>query len=271
MANAPICPPGNSSGGPDRPLLSPSGALVVILLAVLMLLVGGALFLRQFNAAPTPVAAVPATVVASAPTTSAAPTTAPRTLAPATLPPATNPAATAIATAVPTVAPTPQPTLAVAASATQAAAAPADQTSEQSPLPTVAPELRREIETAYTQYWDARAQAVWTLDPAPLDAVATGDELQALKQDVDQLRSEGRAIKAEVQHQYTVVRVDGEQAQVLDRFRDFSIYVDPDTKQPLAGQVRPDEANAPLNTALYYMRTEDGAWKVERGERYANN
>src|SRR5262249_8227672 len=155
-----------------------------------------------------------------------------------------------LAAAKPTAAPTAQPT-SVLTSAAQPAAAPAGQTAAESPLPTVAPELRREVETAYTQYWDARAQAVWTLDPAPLDAAASGGELRALRQDAEQLRREGRAIKAEVQHQYTVVRVDGDQAQVLDRFRDFSIYVDPDTKEPLPGQVRPDEANAPLNTALY--------------------
>ena len=109
------------------------------------------------------------------------------------------------------------------------------------------------------------------MDPTVLDDVATGDELAALKRDVDGLRAEGRAIKTEVQHQFTVVRVDGDEAQVLDRFRDFSIYVDAQTKQPLPGEVRPDEASAPLNTALYYMRKVDGAWKVERGERYANN
>ena len=138
-------------------------------------------------------------------------------------------------------------------------------------MPTVAPELRREVETAYSQYWDARSQATWTLDPAVLDEVATGEELAALKRDVDGLRAEGRAIKTEVQHQFTVVRVDGDEAQVLDRFRDFSIYVDSQTKQPLPGEVRPDEASAPLNTALYYMRRVDATWKVERGERYAND
>src|SRR5689334_25354009 len=77
MANAPSGPPGASNGGPGGPLLSPSVALVVILLAVLVLLVGGALFLRQLNAPPTPVAVAPTMVVASAPTVGAAPTSAP--------------------------------------------------------------------------------------------------------------------------------------------------------------------------------------------------
>jgi hypothetical protein len=142
------------------------------------------------------------------------------------------PTATARPTPAPTTQPTPQAT-----SATQPNS-PGSQAAEQSPLPTVAPELRREIETAYTQYWDARAQAVWTLDPAPLDDVATGDELLALRRDVEQLRSEGRAIRAEVQHQYTVLSADGDQAQVADRGRDFSIYVDASMKEPLPGRHR---------------------------------
>jgi hypothetical protein len=159
----------------------------------------------------------------------------------------------------------------LATPAPQPTAVPGGQPTEPSVLPSVAPELRREVETAYSQYWDARAQAVWTLDPAPLDDVATGDELLALRRDVQQLRGEGRAIKAEVQHQFTVVSVDGDEAQVADRFRDFSIYVDPSTKKPLPGQVRPDEANAPLSTILYFLRNEGGTWKVERGERHVNS
>jgi hypothetical protein len=95
--------------------------------------------------------------------------------------------------------------------------------------------------------------------------------LLALRRDVDQLRAENRAIKTEVQHQYTVVRVDGDEAQVADRLRDLSIYVDASTKEPLPGQVRPDEANAPLSTIVYFLRNEAGTWKVERGERHVNS
>jgi hypothetical protein len=267
--NAPMGTRQTSTGGPERPLLSPFVAFVVILLAVLVLLAGGGLFLRQLTAPPMPVAAAPTTGLGSAPTLAAAPTAPPQTQAPATLAPAANPNAAPTAIARPTLAPTAQPT--PRATSATLPTVPGGQAAEQSPLPTVAPELRREIETAYTQYWDARAQAVWTLDPVPLDDVATGGELLALRRDIEQLRTEGRAIKAEVQHQYVVIRVDGDVAQVLDRLRDFSIYVDPASKQPLPGQVRPDEANAPLTTSLYFLRNVDGTWRVERGDAYAND
>jgi hypothetical protein len=266
--NAPTRTPGTSGGGPDRPILSPWVALVAILLGVLVLLVGGGLFLRQLTAPPAPVAAVSTTVPGFVPTVSAAPTTPPQTLVPATLPPAANPTAEPRPTSAPTPASTAQPTP-LLTSAPQFTEAPAQ--ADQTPLPTVEPELRREIEAAYTQYWDARAQAVWTLDPVPLDDVAAGEELLALRRDVEQLRSEGRAIRAEVEHQYTVLAVDGDQAQIADRGRDFSIYVDASTKEPLAGQARPDEASAPLTTSLYFLRRTDGKWKVERGEAHAND
>src|SRR5207237_4783384 len=105
----------------------------------------------------------------------------------------------------------------------------------------------------------------------PLDDVAIGDERLALQRDVAQLRSQGRAIRAEVQHEYTVLSVDGDEAQVADRGRDFSIYVDASTKEALPGQVRPDEASAPLSAIVYFLRKESGSWKVERGERHVND
>ncbi len=252
----------------QRPLLSWPLAVAAIVVALVVVLAGGSLLLRQLTVpAGTPLGTVPATVVTPGVTAAAIPTAAAPTLAPATLPPAPGAVSTARPTTVPTRVPTPAPTLGPTA---RPVAGATEAPSATTPLPTVAPELRREVENAYTQYWDARAQAVWTLDASPLDAVATGEELVALRRDVDQLRNDGRAIKAEVQHQYTVVRVEGDQAQVLDRFRDFSIYVDAATKQQLPGQVRPDESSAPLSTALYHLQRGDGTWRVERGERYAN-
>jgi hypothetical protein len=260
--------PGQMRRGLERPLLSWPRALAAILATVAVLLAGGALLLRQITAQrPVPVTVAPTSLTTSEPTLSVQPTSPPQTLAAASNPTTVSNVATVAATSRPTPVPTPMPSPVP----TQAVAASGSVTAEPSPLPTVPPELRSEVEAAYTQYWDARAQAVWTLDPSPLDAVATGDELLALRNDVEQLRTEGHAIKAEVQHQYTVVAVDGDQAQVADRLRDFSIYVDASTKEPLPGQVRPDEASAPLSTSLYFLRRVDDAWKVERGEAHANN
>ena len=159
--------------------------------------------------------------------------------------------------------PTQQPT---AAAATPVSTAPAPSGA----APSTNQQLEAEVSAAYLRYWDARAQASLTLNPDVLDDVADGEELAALRQDIEKLKAEGRAIRGEVQHQYTVLKVEGDQAQVLDRFRDFSIYVDPVTKQPLPGETRPTPEDAPLSTVLYQLRREGTTWKVVDAQRYAN-
>jgi len=132
--------------------------------------------------------------------------------------------------------------------------------------------IEDEIAASYLHYWDVTTDAFWNLDPSNLDEVATGEELAQLGSDIERLRGEGRAIKTEVQHDFSVVQFDGVEAQVFDRYRDFSTYVDPNTKQSLAGESRPSSAeNAPLNSILYHLRKDGGKWKVADGERYANN
>jgi hypothetical protein len=259
-----------------RPILSWPIAFVAIMLVLVVVLGGAVLVMRQLTAPTITPLAANSTSVATAVPVAPAPTAQVAPLAPATFAPAV-----AVGSAPrPTSLPTPAPAAAAATSTSASAVAPtvgpagaaaATPAIEPTPLPTVAPELRREIEDAYTRYWDARAEAAWTLDPSPLNEVATGDELLALRRDIDQLRTEGHAVKGEVQHQYTVVRVNLDEAQVLDRLRDFSIYVDATTKEPLPGQARPTEADAPLSTSLYFLHKVDGAWRVERGEPYANS
>jgi hypothetical protein len=108
-----------SSGGPGRPLLNWPVAFVAILAAVLVLLIGGGLFLRQVTAPSTPVSvAAPTSVLTSAPTVSAPPTTVPQTSVPAALPPASSATAIPIPTPLPTSQPTDVPTTATQAAAT---------------------------------------------------------------------------------------------------------------------------------------------------------
>jgi hypothetical protein len=273
----------------ERPLLSWQKAAVAILVGLVVVLGGGTLLVRQLiTPANSQLGVVPQTIVTPRPTAPPAATVPAPTLAPAVLQPVATEVPTATAVVEPTTAPTPVP-VSQAQAPTPAPTSQDEAPTEPPPtaepaaenpsaaidptlLPTVDPELRQEVEHAYLQYWDARAQAAWTLDPTPLDAVATGDELSALERDLAQLQSDGRAVKGEVQHQYTVVRVGGDEAQVLDRVRDFSIYVDPSTKEPLPGQVRPDDADAPTSTILFFLqRDDDGTWKVARGERHADS
>ena len=134
---------------------------------------------------------------------------------------------------------------------------------------TILPALDTEISQAYLRYFQARSDALLALDPAPLDEVAAGSALAGLQKDIEGDRAQGRALQTSVQHEFVVLSVDGDTAQVADRYRDSSIYVDPVTQQPLPGQVIPASPDqAPEVKVIYQMQRIDGVWKVVGGQRY---
>jgi hypothetical protein len=122
------------------------------------------------------------------------------------------------------------------------------------------------------RYWDVRAQALYTLDASHLSEVAGGESLAALTEGIDGLKASGKALKSEVQHNYSVVDVNDHEAHVRDSYRDLSIYVDAATKQPLPGEVSPSNPeDAPLNTVVFQLQKDGATWKVVNAERYAND
>lgn len=138
-------------------------------------------------------------------------------------------------------------------------------------LPTPTAEQAEEIALAYKNYFDVTGEALLNLDPTQLDAVAAGSELQALQRDIDEDRAKGRALQTNVQHeQVYVLHVYGDEADVADRYRDSSIYVDPQTHGPLPGEVAPDSPDlAPAVSVIYHLQRIDGTWKVVSGRRFA--
>jgi hypothetical protein len=104
------------------------------------------------------------------------------------------------------------------------------------------------------------------LDPAPLEQVATGDELSALRKSIEDDRARGRALRTEVQHQYAVERVEGDDAWVRDHAQDRSTYVDFQTREPLPQQ---DQGERSYNV-VYHFRKVDGTWKANDATFYAN-
>ncbi len=188
---------------------------------------------------------------------------------------ASTAAPTAQPTAAPTQAPTPAPAAQPAPVATRAPLATAVSTpvlatvnGTPASLPTVSPELDRVISEAYLRYFQVRSEALLALDPEPLEKVAAGNELAALKIDIESDRAQGRALATDVQHQFNVVTVVGDSAVVADRYRDSSIYVDPITHTALPGQRQPSAPDmAPEVKVLYQLQLIDGTWKVVDGER----
>lgn len=172
-------------------------------------------------------------------------------------------------TAIPTVQPTPLATSAsVAVTLAPAAVSAAGMTP--TPLPTVPPELNAEVSAAYLNYFQVRGDALLNLDPAPLTQVAAGQVLAGLQKQIESDRAQGRAIETNVQHNFVVLSVQGDSATVADGYRDFSVFVDPITHEPLPGQVVPASAEAaPLAKVVYHLQRIDGIWKVVGGEREA--
>jgi hypothetical protein len=212
----------------------------------------------------------------AAPVVQPAPPTAP-TLAP-------TPAPALAPTVVPTVQPTRAPTVVSVAQPVQtstgaATAAPPgavvvevngtpvlEANGTPLPLPTAATDVAAAVSNAYLRYWSVRSDALLNLDPTGLDQVAAGDELSALNKDISNLGGQGRALKTDVQHHMSVLTVFDDKALVSDRIRDSSVFVSPETQQPLPGQVAPASPDeAPEMTIVYELALIDGTWKVTNG------
>jgi hypothetical protein len=124
------------------------------------------------------------------------------------------------------------------------------------PAPTVNPELAAEIEAAYLHYWDVRAQALFDLDTTHLSEVMGGRHLQVVSDRIEQLRSEGHAIRTDVMHIYEVARASPAEAIVNDNYHDNSVLVDLETQEEIAPPSGEDFK------IVFQLQLIDNAWKV---------
>jgi len=229
----------------------------------------------QPTVAPAAAAVPPVTQANSALTTVAVPATAETKTSSASTPvvqPATNAtqptASTAATTPAPALAATPvQLTIddtgnapSQPPGATKPAAVPASE-------PTVDPVAQAEVQQTYAHYWQQRALAFRDLEPSLLIEVAAGPELDALTSKIDQLRSEGRAIRTHVIHHVVALPTAPKEAVVADEYEDLSIYVDAVAKTPL-DPANPDPQTGPIVKVRKLLQKLDGAWKVTGSEVY---
>jgi hypothetical protein len=134
-------------------------------------------------------------------------------------------------------------------------------------VPTVDAVAQAEVQQAYAQYWQQRALAFRDLDPSLLVSVAAGPELAGLTNKINELRSEGRAIRTHVIHHVVALPTAPGEAVVSDEYEDLSTYVDFSTKEPL-DPATADPQSGPIVKVREVLQKVDGAWKVTGGEIY---
>ncbi len=121
---------------------------------------------------------------------------------------------------------------------------------------------REEVREAYLAYWDAYAAAVLELDISLVEDYATGEELEGIRQEIEDYRADGVAARIRVEHDFEVVSVSDTAAVVIDEYVNNSFYVDATTKLP---EDAPGPGEVIRDTV--HLKKADGRWVVVRGSR----
>lgn len=123
--------------------------------------------------------------------------------------------------------------------------------------PTLTP--NQAVLDAYQRYWDVYSAALLELDANLIHTVATGEEQERIRQEIDMLRSKGVALRVRVERHPLIIEVNDTTAVIYDEVTNQSFYVDAITKQPPQGT-----GSGEILRDTYYLRKMDGMWKVVR-------
>lgn len=127
-------------------------------------------------------------------------------------------------------------------------------------------ELEAEVTQAYLAYWDAYAEAVLYLDITLVEDFVAGDELESIREEIEELRADGLAARIRVEHDIAVVSITESEAIIVDQYVNNSFLVDAETREP-------EEAEGPGDVVrdLIQMERVDGRWVVVHGAREAGD
>jgi len=127
---------------------------------------------------------------------------------------------------------------------------------------TPTPSLEDQVSEAYLRYWDAYSDALFELDATLAQRVASGEELDRIREEIDDLRSRGLALKTVVDHDFVVVEASAESATLLDEIVNNSFFIDAETKEPPQA-----EGSGEVLRDTFYLEKVDGQWMVVRSTR----
>lgn len=127
------------------------------------------------------------------------------------------------------------------------------------PVATTTSSPEQEVAEAYLAHWDAYADAVLNLDVSLVEESAIGEELDAIREEIEQLRADGLALRVDVEHDFLVAEVSETSAVLIDQIVNRSFYVDAETKEPSEG-----EGSGEVLRHIVDMELIAGRWVVAR-------
>lgn len=98
--------------------------------------------------------------------------------------------------------------------------------------PTATQTVEGEVIEDYMDYVEGYKKALLDLDIRQVEAFASGDELQSIRQEIEKLRAQGVALRVVVTHNPVVAQISGNSAVVVDEMVNNSFYVNAQTKEP---------------------------------------
>ncbi len=122
--------------------------------------------------------------------------------------------------------------------------------------------LEDEVGAAYLEYWDAYSAALLDLDPSLAEEHAVGEELDRIRDEIDDLAGQGLALRVRVEHNFGVVEASQDAAIVVDDIVNNSFFVDAETKEPPEAEGSGDRFQDTFN-----MEKIDGRWVVLKSTR----
>ena len=128
--------------------------------------------------------------------------------------------------------------------------------------PAPPPPAEQELLRAYARYWELYAEALLALDPSRLPEVMTGPRLERAREEIARLRAAGHAVRVDVESSPIVGMLRGEEAVIVDRYRNQSYLVDAGSGRPIAAR---GVANS-VHVTVSLLR-EEGSWKVRDSRR----
>jgi hypothetical protein len=95
-----------------------------------------------------------------------------------------------------------------------------------------------------------------------VEGIATGEELQRVQGEIEELRAQGQAVRVRVEHNYAIVEASSDSVVLFDEITNNSFLVDANTKLPTdapgSGEILRD---------TFYLEKVGDVWLVVRSTR----